>query len=107
MNEKLEEAEKNKLKEAYKLYSSKTTQLWNKLLKKYNFDEQAALTIIADFWYEPDNAEEFEEEWMNGTDEIRSEVENKFGIFIEHEEEMITVRNEYFVYDGIIVVEEK
>lgn len=101
------ELEKNKLKEAYKLYSSKTTQLWNKLLKKYNFDEQTALTIIADFWYEPDNAEEFEEEWMNGTDGIKGEIENRYNLFIEHEEEMITVRNEYFVYDGIIVVEEK
>lgn len=104
MNKK---AEKKKLKEAYKLYSSKTTQLWNKLLKKYNFDEQIALTIIVDFWYDPDNAEEFEEEWMDGNDGIRSEVENGYSVFIEHEEEMITVRNEYFVYDGNMIIEEK
>lgn len=102
-----EETEKKKLKEAHKSYSVKISQLWKKLIEKYDFDEQTALMIIADFWYELDNAESFEDEWIGSADEIRSEMEKKFGVFIEHEEELITVRNEYFVYDGYSVIEEE
>ena len=100
------ESEKEKLIEAYKLYSGKVGQLWSKLVKKYNFDDQTALTIVADFWYEPADAEKFEEEWIEGTDEIKDNIEKQFNVFIEHEEEMITVRNENFVYDGDLVIEE-
>jgi len=99
--------EKEKLKEAYKIYSERVTQLWNKLIEKYGFDEQTALTIIANFWYEPDEAEKFEEEWIDSSDEIRNEIEKQFNVSIEHEEEMITVRNENFVYDGVMIIEEE
>lgn len=99
--------EKEKLKEAHKLYSSEATQLWNKLVKKYDFDEQTALTIVADFWYEPDNAEKFVEEWNEGIDEIGNKVERQFNVLIEHDEEMIIVRNENFVYDGDVIIEEE
>ena len=102
-----EEAEKNKLKKVHKLYASKVTQFWNKLVKKYKFDKQTALTIIADFWYEPDDAEKFEEEWMKGSDNIRDNIEKQFNVFVEHEEEMIIVRNEYFIYDGDLVIGEE
>ena len=98
---------KGKLKEACKIYTGEATKLWNKLKKKYDFDEQTALTIIADFWYEPDNAEEFEEEWNEGIDEIGNNIERRFNVLVEHEEELITVRNENFVYDRDIVIEEE
>ena len=104
MNEKLE---KGKLIEAHKIYSSEAMQLWNKLKKKYDFDEQTALTIVGDFWYEPDYAEEFMEEWMEGSDEIGNDIEKQFNVLVEHEEELITIRNENFVYDGDIVIREE
>ena len=99
--------EKEIVIEAYKKYSKQVRELWKKLIKKFDFDEQTALTIVADFWYEPDNAEEFEDEWMESSDKIKDNIEKQFNVFIEHEEEMITVRNEYFVYDGNLVVEEE
>jgi len=90
MNKKME---KNKLIKAHKMYSSRVHQLWNKLLKKYNFDEEVAVAIVSDRWYEPDNAEKFENEWIEGTDKIRNEIEKQFEIFVEHEEELIIMRN--------------
>jgi len=104
MNKRLE---KNKLIKAHKRYSSRVRQLWNDLLKKYNFDEETAIAIVADLWYEPDNAEEFEDEWIEGTDAIRNEIERQFEVFVEHEEEMIVVRTENFVYDGNLIIEEE
>ena len=107
MKEEVEDR-KNKIREAYSLYSIKVRQLWKKLLKKYNFDEQTAIAIVADLWYEPDNAEEFEEEWIEESDKIRNKIEKEFDVFIEHEGEVITVKNENFVYDGdLIVVEDE
>ncbi len=99
--------EKNKLIKAHKMYSSRVRQLWNELLKKYNFDEETAISIISDLWYEPSNAEEFENEWIEGTDKIRNEIERRFEVFIEHEEELITVRNGNFIYDGNLIIEEE
>ena len=99
--------EKEKLKEAHKLYTGEATKLWNKLIKKYEFNNQTALTIVADFWYEPDNAEEFAEEWNKGIDEIGNNIEKQFNVLVEHNEEMIIVRNENFVYDGDVMIEEE
>jgi len=103
MNKK---SEKNELIKAHKIYSSRVHRLWNELLKKYNFNEETAVSIVADLWYEPDNAEEFEDEWIEGTDKIRNEIERQFEVFVEHEEELITVRNGNFVYDGKLTIEE-
>jgi len=74
--------------------------------KQIEIDEETAIAIVADLWYEDDNAEEFEDEWIEGTDKIRNEIERQFEVFIEHEEEMIIVRNENFVYDGNLIIEE-
>ena len=101
------EIEKKKIIEAHKQYSKEVSEFWNKLVKKYEFDKQTALTIVGDFWYELDNAEEFEEEWNNGIDEIGNNIERRFNVLVEHEEELIIVRNENFVYDGDIVIEEE
>jgi len=101
-----EDTEKVKLREAYMTYSDKITHRWSTLIKKYRFDNQTALSIIANFWYEPDNAEKFEEEWMNESDKIKDNIEKQFSVTIEHEEECIIVRSENFVYNGNLVIEE-
>jgi len=101
-----EDTEKGKLREAYKTYSDKITHCWSTLVKKYGFDNQTALLIIANFWYEPDNAEEFDDEWIDGSDKIKDDIEKQFNVTIEHEEECIIVRSENFVYNGNLVIGE-
>jgi len=43
---------------------------------------------------------------MNESDRIKDDIEKRFNVTIEHEEEYITVRSENFVYNGNLVIGE-
>ena len=90
------------LKKAYVEYNNRLTQAWKDMLGTYRYSDDFAFGIL-EGKYEEETAETFEDEWMAKVDTVIDIMEKKYGVHIEHDEDMIIVSKCGLMFDGIEV----
>ena len=90
---------KSVMKRAYVEYNNMLNITWKNMLGTYRYSQEFAFGIL-EGRYDEESAETFEEEWMNKADGIRDMIEKKYGLHIEHDEEMIFISKGGLMYDG-------
>jgi len=87
------------LKRAYGEYNNRLTQVWKEMLGTYRYSDDFAFGIL-EGKYEEETAETFEEEWMNKIYTVRDITEKKYGVHIEHDEDMVIISKCGLIFDG-------
>jgi len=87
------------LKRAYVEYSNGLTKVWKNMLVTYRYSEEFAFAIL-EGWNEEESAETFEEEWMDKADMLRNRMQKKYGVHIEHDDDMIIISKCGLMFDG-------
>ena len=97
--------EKRRLIEIHKIYIERITIIFDRLIKKYCFDKETGLKILANQLYEYRNAKNFEDEWIEKIEKLQVNTENEFNVCIEHDGETVKIITDKFSYDGILMRE--
>ena len=103
MNHKIKElypSGEMSIKTAFDTYKEEVSKIWKELLEKYKLSEEEAIEIVEGGWYEIDKSSKFEDEWFDRVGNLQYEIEKKYNVTIEHEDEIVIVSNDDWWYDG-------
>ena len=90
---------KTVLKRAYIEYNNGLNKAWKSMLASYRYSQEFAFGIL-EGRYEEESAETFEEEWMQKVGDARNMIEKKYGLHIEHDDDMIIISKCGLMFDG-------